>query len=149
MKNKIKPVFYGEVMDGKVKLENKQALVSYLQTWKGKFYITISKIKKPRSEPENRYYWGVIIEILADYIGDRPDVIHEWLKSLFLKVIEYKETKGKTLRLERIKSTTELSTVEAERYYEEIRIWAATTLGVSIPEPNEVEIEDNLQTFLT
>lgn len=84
-----------------------------------------------RSDKENRYYWAVIVKTLADFCGYTSEEMHEALKWQFLKVV----TPGKP---NKVRSTSDLTTVEAEEYYESIRQWAAQEYGVIIPLPNEV-----------
>ena len=69
---------------------------------------------------------------IAEYTGFTNDEAHEALKAKFLTM----PGKGS---LNRIKSTTGLSTLDFEAYCEAIRRWAAVEYQISIPEPNEVE----------
>ena len=136
--------FNGNVKNGRFIPDNlerfKQAFIS-LENLHAT--VTVSRYRKPRSDRENRYYWGVIIKMLAEEFGSNKDGVeasdwwHEFLKTKFLKEIRYKKFKNKQLRLVRVKSTTELSTVEAEKYYEDIRRWAATELQFYLPLPGE------------
>ena len=48
--------------------------------------VTIGKKQRNRSESENRYYWGVVVNILADYCGYMPEEMH--ITSMFT---EYEE----------------------------------------------------------
>jgi hypothetical protein len=100
--------------------------------------MVLRKPRKQRSTPQNAYYWGVIIKMISDHTGEEPDRIHGALASMFLKVYDWM---GK----ERIKSTTELSTVEFEKYAESCRQWASIALEMYIPLPNEAEIPKEYQ----
>lgn len=133
------PIFYGTVEKGKLKIDNQTEFLAYLCSLKGNVQVSVGRRRKPRSIQENNYYFGVVVKTIGDEIGEAPQRTHELLKSLFLKEITYKTIRNKPERFERIKSTTELSTVEMEVYLEEIRRWAAEFLNVSIPEPNQVE----------
>lgn len=84
-----------------------------------------------RSDKQNSYYWAVIVTTLANNFGYSPEEMHDALKLQFLRVVE----PGKP---DRTRSTAELSTIEAEEYYETIRAWALTEYGINIPLPNEV-----------
>ena len=75
---------------------------------------------KPRSDPENRYFHGVILPILAEYTGYTIDEMKGVVKFKF-----------------NIKSTADLTTVEFEKFCSDIRAWASRDLGCYIPEPNE------------
>lgn len=98
----------------------------------GEYQLEIKRHKKSRSLNQNRYYWKVIVNTVAEFQGeDDPEESHGNLKYLFLKV--YDESGN----IKRIKSTTELSTVEAEDYYAKIRRFFMIEYNVNIPEPNE------------
>lgn len=92
-----------------------------------------TKIRKPRSTPQNRYLWGVVYELLSAHTGYTTDEIHEICKHKFLKA--FIEIAGEEIEI--TKSTTSLTTVEMENYLTKIREWASIHLQLSIPEPNE------------
>lgn len=97
------------------------------------------EFKKERSNPQNRYYWGVIVEILSEHTGFTKDEMHEVLKHKFLRKSLWVVKKGGLMELSVISySTTELTTSEMEDYLSQIRIWASEDLGLVLPLPNEV-----------
>lgn len=133
---KITPRITGVVGEnGKLKVDNAELLARHIASLRGVVEIDIRKPRKPRSDQENKYYWGVVVKMIAEHQGEFPEKIHEGLRSAFLKVCE------KPLLI--VKSTTELSTVEMEEYLANVRQWAATELtpGLYIPLPNEVVYE--------
>ena len=79
---------------------------------------------------QNSYYWTVTVQIISDWTGYTPDEAHEMLKWKFLR----REEAGKPPT---VRSTADLTTSEAEDYYEQIRRWAGSE-GVRIPMPNEI-----------
>ena len=87
-----------------------------------------------RSNPQNRYYWGVVIDILSSELGYTPEEIHEILRYKFIpkRDILIKDDDFKISR-----STTSLTTVEMENYLSSVREWASIYCGINIPEPNE------------
>ena len=126
------PVWAGKVENGKLLLDNVSEFNSYKTSFEGKrIQLILRKYKTQRSIPENNYYWGVIVKILSDFLGYTPEEAHEALKWKFLR---------KGGKIETVKSTTDLTTTEAEIYYENIRRWALTEYQVKIPLPNEVEL---------
>jgi hypothetical protein len=94
--------------------------------------------KQSRSNNQNRYYWGVVVELLSEHTGfDREDV-HEILKHRFLRRTVWVHTKHGTQEQNIItKSTTGMTTKAFEDYLSDIRRWASAELGVYLPEPNE------------
>lgn len=127
--------FFGQIIDGKLKLENPIAWNDHIKSLNShRVELTLDKHRKPRSLNQNAYYWSVIVKMVADdagYAKNEQDKAHDGLRLKFLRV------KGD--KLDTIKSTTELSTIEAEEYYENIRRWAAEG-GLIIPEPHQVDL---------
>ena len=120
------PRFEGHVQNGKLKLKRRDLFEKYLEGLQGAVELIVRKPFRKRSDQENRYYWGVIVKMIADHTGHTRDEVHDALRHMFLK-------DGLVAR-----STTSLSTAEAEEYYANIRMWAAATLSLIIPLPNEV-----------
>lgn len=103
----------------------------YLMTMKdGPVRVQISRYKRTRSSQANRYYWGVVIRLIAEYTGYTDDEVHAMLKMMFLR----KRADGMP---ETVMSTSKLPTDKFEEYLETIRRWAAVDLGVFIPDPNQ------------
>lgn len=104
----------------------------------GRYKVEI-KPYKTRSLQQNKYYHSVVVPMVFDGLRDagftirHTDDAHEVLKNLFLKV---REEKG-GIAIERVRSTTELSTTEFNEYIQFIQVWAIDYLNISIPLPNE------------
>lgn len=93
---------------------------------------------KQRSMPENKYYWSVVVEIVAEELGYTKDEMHEVFKAMFLSDVKHIKMNNGTVREIRFsRSTTSLKTFEFEQYLDNIRIWAGCELGINIPLPNE------------
>lgn len=119
------------------KIADKEKVISYLNrlpiTERG-YKLLISRITKSRSLSQNKYYWKVIIGMLADEWGwDQPERLHDALRIKFLSV--------NTEKLPTVKSTTELTTVQFEEYTSKIRQWASEE-GICIPLPNEILLDE-------
>jgi len=140
------PVFEADIVDGKLKMLDhvKQAISRWCRTFRTGTHIDIiiRKHRDKRTNEQNRYYFGVVVPILADHFGhDNPEDMHEDLKLKF-NPIESKITPGKIIG----GTTTTLSTVEfmsaEDSYVERICRWAASEHGVYIPPPEKAEKED-------
>ena len=92
--------------------------------------VIVRKPKRERSHKQRKYYFKVIVALIAEEMGDNANDVHEALKVKFLYDLSGDFPK--------VKSTSDLTTTEAEDYYSEIRIWASAFLNVYIPLPNEV-----------
>lgn len=113
-------------------IEQKEQIHAFLFE-KSSCYVTFAKEKKPRSNQESRYYWGVIVAMIAEETGYTDEEVHEFLKTKFLK----KEMLIGRDHLAIGVSTATLTTVEFEKYCSEVRQWASAELSLYIPLPSE------------
>jgi hypothetical protein len=86
--------------------------------------------------PQNKYYWGVVVPILASEFGYYKDEMHELLRRKFLSYTRVSPHTGEEELF--AKSTTKLNTQEMEVYLESIRTWALSEFSVYLPLPNEI-----------
>jgi hypothetical protein len=100
------------------------------------------KEQRIRSLPQSKYYWGVCVEILSGELGYTKNETHEILKQLFLSEVKLIQTKEGIEEIRVPKSTTELDTVDMEKYLSDIRQWASLSLGIYIFLPNEEYYKD-------
>ena len=103
-------------------------------------YLVSIRSTKGRSNDQNAYYWGVVVPLVYEGLKEsgfdtvrNANDAHEIMKSLFLKVCEEKDG----IKIERVQSTTDLSTIEFSAFLLNISTWAADYLSVAIPEPNQ------------
>jgi hypothetical protein len=98
--------------------------------------LTLGKVKELRTEQQMRYYFGVVVKLIADYTGDDIDTIHEFLKDKFAP--------KKTITVEKETRVVPGCTHDLfkdnffEDYVDHIRQWAAQELQIVIPDPNQV-----------
>lgn len=135
MSQKLVPKFYCDVKNGKITLQNAQKFNLHIQSLKeGTYELLVKPPIKESTDPQRRYYHGVICKIIADETGHTPDEVHEFLAWEFLQIPDQK------IRVRRSTGRGDLSTVEREEYHRKCREWASTTLNVYVPLPNEVDI---------
>jgi hypothetical protein len=94
--------------------------------------VTIEEYKDGRSLNQNAYYWGVVIKLLCEHTGYFDDEMHEALKYKFLPNRPV-EIGRETIKV--TSSSTKLNTKEFMDYVEKIKAYAASELGVIIPDP--------------
>jgi len=118
---------------------DKQAVADYIKSLPHGYYtLEIKKRGQKRSDSQNEYYWGLVIEMIREYINEQSgeqysaEDVHELLKSKFNTV--YNPLVGEFIP----KSTTKLNTSEFEEYLQKIRTWGESHLGLKIPLPNEI-----------
>ena len=90
---------------------------------------SVSAYKEKRSNPQNAYYWKVLVKQIADYTGYTSEETHAKLAYKFLLVRDEKTPY--------VRSTTTLNTTEMEKYNEDVRRWASSFLSLYLPLPNE------------
>lgn len=111
-----------------------------------KVEITFRKKKKHRSNEQNKYYWAVVVPCVLDAFielgndlqaGNKEhiELIHDFLKRRCLPARQVCDANG--VEIELTPSTTDLSTTEMMEYIERVCLFAAESLNVAIPQPNE------------
>jgi len=101
-------------------------------------FVTVVRQQHLRTMPQNRYYHGVVVDSIAGYIGESREETHELLKEKFLPRRRVELLDGKFLEMP--PSTRHLSVEAFSAYVEQVRVWAAQWLHLSIPDANQVEV---------
>lgn len=129
-------IFIGTVKNGKPRVKDLDSFYEHLKGFEGKeIELIVRNKKKTISDPQRRYYFGVIVKILADEIGCSKDEMHDTLKSQFLTEKVMVGEKEVII----VKSITDLNTTEMEEYNGTVKRWASEFLNCYIPDPNEVD----------
>ena len=136
-------VRYHGVFDAKGKLQA-SAFANALNAFASRrvpVVLTVEEDKGKRTNPQNKYYWGVVIELIGQGLKDAgwdpreciPNAVHETMRMRFLTT---EKAIGDGV-VTRIRSTTELNIEEFGAYLEHCIRFAAEYLNVVIPEPGE------------
>lgn len=98
--------------------------------------VTVTRHRRPRSVNQNRYYWGVVLNLIADHTGHTEEELHEIYKRKFLpaRIVHYN---GVDIRMPT--STPDTDTLEFTNYIERIRAEAGM-MGITIPDPEQVRL---------
>lgn len=104
--------------------------------------ITVKKRFKKRTSGQpgeetnfNGYYWGVIIRMIGDEIGEvNSQIVSDWVQ---VEIGRFTEIRGVKIA----KSTSDLSGAEFAEMCSSVRMWAGSPDGLNlfIPQPHEVE----------
>jgi alkyl hydroperoxide reductase subunit AhpC len=125
--------FFGRVEKGKLILNEQDKFNLLVWSLSGKeVEVTLGKVKKTRSNQENKYMWSVPYQMIADETGMTPEEVHDAMRMKFLL--------DRSKKIPTIRSTTELTTVEFETYMSQLRQFGSEFLGIYIPEPNECKL---------
>ena len=95
---------------------------------------------KQRSNPQNKYFHGLVLPIIAEHTGYSTDEVKDLVKSMFLKREMMVKTKEGMKEVSTVRGSAVLSTKEFEKFMEDIRRWASFELGLFIPLPNEGDL---------
>lgn len=111
------------------------AMVAISSLQRGKQWrVMVKENKARRSLWQNSYYHAVVVKMVADHTGDTPADTHEWFKKHFLPKVQ-RSFRGDEFKTK--PSTTEMNRGDFWDYYiERIRAWAATELGLRLPDPD-------------
>lgn len=107
--------------------------------WKQKdwtYTLEIKKWYKGRSLNQNNYYWNMLTEF-AQEVWVTPEELHEEMKYRFLR-IPFKGINWEDMY--KIRSTTELTTIQFEEYIEMIRREAQEEYNLMLNLPNDTFI---------
>lgn len=129
------PVFSGEVGPrGSLSLKEPRKFRSYLSGLRGKRVDVIVRThRERRSNEANRYYWGVVVALLAEEFGYEKEECHEVLAMHFLRIEDCPITGAP-----RRKRTPDCDTKEFSDYVDAC-IRLAAEHGVEIPPAQDVE----------
>lgn len=84
-----------------------------------------------RSIRANSYYWGCVIDILAEEWGYSKEEMHDALGLMF------RQTRDEFIPT--IERTSQMSSRRFWEYIEQVRRWASMDYNINIPDPNKVE----------
>lgn len=105
--------------------------------------VSVRAIGKLRSNPINRYYWGVVVDSIVNFLNasgqmdavvDR-DWVHDMLKKKFLGEERFMMPNSEVIT--KLKDSKSLTNAEFCDYLEQIWAWCASVFDLYIPEPNE------------
>ena len=130
------PIFTATVTEaGNLRLDSPLTFQRHLARFKSKpVEVVVRRVRTQRSNEANRYYWGVVVALLAEEFGYEKQEMHEVLAMKFLRIYDCPIT-GSPRR----KRTPDCDTAEFAGYVNScVRLGAEH--GVVIPSPNEVEV---------
>lgn len=115
---------------------------------RGMFRVTarFCACRRRRTDRQNRYYWPCFVKPLVEFLNDQgertddglritKDHVHDMFRAKFLRR-EIRHPRTRELLGFQIRSTTELTTVEFNRYLDDVAAWLARYVGIVVPEPD-------------
>ena len=139
---------YGHIENGKIYLVNRaefdQAVLKLGGDERVRIKFTCEKVNRKHTDPQRKYYFGVIVEILAGLIAEscgeklaakHREQAHEVLKLKCNPDQMISPSTGEAIEIPG--TTTKQTTVEHNDYCERCRQWIFEFWGVVVPLPNE------------
>lgn len=117
---------------------DKRKVIDYVENLpEGKQYTAEIKVKrKQRSTDQNRLYWLWLTCIMAE-TGEHKGRLHEFFKQYFLGMDEHWAFNRYQVMVPR--STATLDTKQMTDYLERVQQFAATELGILLPNPEDLQ----------
>lgn len=113
------------------KLDGKEVLVS-IKEYKKQNYNT---------DLMRKFYFGVVLAIIADWSGYTKEECHDFCKAKFLT-----DKSGPIPRIGSV-SRGSITTKKFKKLLEDIQLYFSTNHGVVIPDPNDKELERLLEYY--
>ena len=132
----IVPIHKAKIKDCQVVFEERERYENWLfQLNENDVEVIVRKPKKIRSQRQNRYYWGVVLKLIAEATGEDIEDLHNHFSFKWLG------TTGKSGKLVSRKSTALLTTAEFTEYIEKIIRWGGMFLEITFPEPESIDLD--------
>lgn len=140
-------------IDGTGQIVNRGRMGDFFRAHQPGSYLLTSKPKNLRSNPQNAYYWAVMIPAVFDGLREMgydeirlPEHAHEVIKGLFLTKTIGGNDQNKPISM--AGSTTELTTIQFSELIADVQKWAIEFLNINIPSPGErLEIDYPTETL--
>lgn len=121
--------------------DEKNIVLTAVRQLKGPQRIKITKQRKGRTLPQNRWYWSCIVQPFGDFLREQGESYtdedaHELMKAKFLRITIFNKRTGEVIG-ESVKSTTKLTTDEFSEYVEKCIAWLAEMFGIICAFPHE------------
>jgi hypothetical protein len=101
-------------------------------------WVTVVRQLRLHTDNQRKYYFGVVVDMVAAEIGESKEETHELLKWKFLGPRRIELLNGRFLEMP--PRFRDLDIERTTKYIDEIKVWAASFLSLSIPDAGEVEV---------
>lgn len=123
------------------KAEQRRTLEQLLRSLRGVHRVEVVRYRKRRSDAQNRYYFGVVVRYLQDFLREQnehrtTDEVHTIFKAKFLKREQVNQSTGEVIG-EYLMETKKLTTAEFTRYIEDCRAWLSDMFHIQTPDPSD------------
>jgi hypothetical protein len=103
----------------------------------GPYEMEIRPFEETRRSRANRYYWGVVLKLMASEMEQSAEDVHEIEKLRHNSKVITDPATGEEVRI--AQSTSKLKVAEFSEYIERVMLDGAEYLGLTFPEPRASE----------
>jgi len=130
-------IVQARVEGGELKVPTRKFLLAALKGWPDMAVdLEIRPFEETRRARANRYYWGVVLKMMAAESGHSAEDLHEQMKMRHNSRM-VADFAGDLRRLPA--STTKMTVAEFSTYIEAVMLDGAEYLGLTFPEPRASE----------
>jgi hypothetical protein len=127
------------IVGGHLQVRNRQRFDAAIRQFRdGEVIVTVERAYATRSEAQNAYYFGVVLNYLHQHTEQGVDDLHEYCKHRFnATVLMVCDKDGVIIGEERIgQSTAKMNKLTFGEYIERIRQWMLDDLHILTPDPD-------------
>lgn len=147
----IKPYFFGHVKDDLLVLKSPDQWNGYIRTFNGKDVRLTIERKPNRLTEKTReqlgYYFAVCVPVISEainghtgYLPDKEQTHHWLVEKLFYKLVIMRRPDGREIAVKVPRRLRDATVDETSKLIEDVKLFAASELGIYIPEPSAVEV---------
>lgn len=130
----------GQIQERKLVLDEPAGFKTAMWRMKDGQRVTVSvePERDRRSTAANRYLWGVVYRLIAEYTGQDPEDIHAEMCARFTaKTISYvNPSTGELVEMPVVTRTSGMTVREFYLFVEKVRLFASEFFTLTIPDPD-------------
>jgi hypothetical protein len=131
-------IVQARIESGELKVPSRKFLLAALKGWPDcAVDLEIRPFEERRHDRANRYYWGVVLKMMAAESGASADDLHEQMKQRHNSKIGVDLETGEEIKI--AQSTAKMTVQQFSDYIEAVMLDGATYLGLTFPEPRSGE----------
>jgi len=129
----------GQIKGGKLQMYDKPKFLDAIANMKdGEVLVRVAKQGDPKSRQLERWMHGVAIKMICEETGNEHDVVWGYIKRRFRPTPVF--IGNEMLVVGKSTAGASMSLAEQQQLKTQVQAWAASELGINIPDPNEGDL---------
>jgi len=127
-----------DVVKGRIEMDRLHFARLVQRVKDGSYELVLRRVQDKRSTNANRYYWGVVLTLIAEHTGDDVEDLHDIYTNLFCRrvFVHLDRRTGEVSEQVIVGRTSRMTVSEFYRYVERVRQHAAEFHRVDTPDPD-------------